>query len=45
MKDLCVICYGLIQMIDAVGGYLLVEQATRSDKISLLSLTTPMDSV
>ncbi|KAJ4874704.1 Uncharacterized protein Rs2_39722 [Raphanus sativus] len=31
-------------MIDAVGGYLLVEQATRSVKISLLSLTTPMDS-
>jgi len=45
MKDQCVISYGLIQMTDAVGEYLLVVQATLSDKISLLSLTTPMDSL
>ncbi|KAJ4866469.1 Metallo-dependent phosphatase-like protein [Raphanus sativus] len=32
-------------MIDAVGGYLLMEQATRSVKISLLSLTKQMDPV
>lgn len=44
MKDQCVTCYGLTQMIDMDGVFHLEEQVLHLDKISPNNLITPMIS-